>query len=700
MIRKLLMAAVFGMLSWPAVAQVENAVNKTDTISSSRIIDDMRRPEVKTQTGWLKLIKDDFIFKSVANTPDIIKTIQMLPGVTPGMEMKSDMYVRGGTGYDNLYLLDNAPVYQAGHCLGLYSVFNTDAVGTVDFYKSGFSSKYGGKTSSILDIGMKDGDLYSRRTDFSVGVTDGRFHTEGPMKEGKSSYNIGFRVGWVEAFLRPMLTRFNVDDAYFSTDVTRDGNYGFSDLNTKFTWLYGKSDKLSFNTFVSYDFMRMSRGDVSDDWNGNSRWGNAVSSLVWTHKATEKTSWTATAYLSDGVCDIYNRQVSNDSGQKTVSRDDNVSNVMETGVKMDVATKLHRHNFRYGAALSYHRYGAYRSSRESLSQDGSTLYDDADKVDIGRNAMGLSLYGEDEISVCRWFTANVGLRWQLYWATGKAYSSIEPRASVAFDISDPLTFKLSYSRMTQPDHLIYSYSFDFPGNFWMPSTKKMKPMSSNQFCAELDFRPDRVWFLTVSGFYKTLDNVSEYAGKTKLFPDQDSWETSFIQGRGKAYGVELYAEYRKGRYDLSASYTLSWSKRKFDEYVSSWFFDRFDNRNKFNLNLIYKAHELVNIYANWAFHTGNRLTLPTHYQSGSSSVVALAPNNYALPAYHRLDLGIDFKATSKKDRDYVVSFGCYNVYARKNPMYAYLESTAYNTWQIRLISILPVFPTFRYAMWF
>lgn len=694
-----------------------NTRERIDTIKSSIIIDDIRRPAVRSQTGMIKLIKDDFNFKSVLGTPDVMKTLQMLPGVAQGTEMKSDLYVRGGTGADNLYLLDNVPVYQTGHLLGMFSVFNTEMLSTVDFYKSGFPAKFGGRASSVVDVGIKEGDFHKTTGVFSAGVTDGRFQIEGPIKKGSSSYNIAFRHGWVEAVMRPLLTKFNVDGAYLSNDITKDGHYGFSDLDAKVSWILGSKDRVTFNTFLSFDYMMLSgEGDKEledyKDYDGNSIWGNGIISANWYHKSSSRTNFVATTYITDGICDIYHRSETVRGTDTRFERDDNVSNILDLGTKINSETRLKGHSLRYGASAVFHRYGAFRSSANHYETSSGFFVDDnSESSNNGRNALDLTAYGEDEMTLARWLNVNVGLRYQLYKVAGKAYNFLEPRVAVSFNFTRSTSLKLSYSRMNQPDHLIMSYMIDYPGNFWMPSTLKMKPMKSNQYTVELDFRPDRVWYVNAAGFYKNLKNVSEYFGSKTRFPDQNSWEALFAQGEGRAYGAEVYVELRKGKFDISGSYTLSWSERRHEIFSPEWYPDRFDNRHKICLNASYKANELVNVYINWNYHSGNRLTLMSYYYAESGwlpdenilrpvPISVTSPNNYSFPDYHRLDIGIDLKATNKWGNDYLVSFGCYNVYGRKNPMYAEIEESAYGGYGLRLTSVFTVLPTIRYTLFF
>ncbi len=713
LLRTIIITAVSLLQVLQASAQTQdgrrNSLYKTDTLKSSLIVEDIRKAGKSTQTGYLKLIQDDFTFKSVLNSPDVLKTLQMLPGVASGTEMKSDLYVRGGTGYDNLYLLENVPIYQPGHFLGMFSVFNTDMLSTVDFFKSGFPAEYGGRISSVTDVHIKEGDLNKKNSLFSIGVTDGRFMIDGPMTKGKSSYCIAFRQGWVEAFLRPMLGHFNVDAAYYSSSMTKEGNYAFSDLDAKLTWRLSATDKVTLNLFASYDFMKMTKSSKSyyDDKYGNSRWGNAVASATWHKTLTPATKFSLTGYVSDGLCDIYSNRKHFVVNKTEHVKTDNYTGTLDAGVKLNSTSILGWNTFTYGLSTGFRRYVAKR--KDVTETTGKNYHEiDVDRFDKGLNAAELAIFAEDEINPTRWFSVSAALRYQLFTTSGRTYNFLEPRAAVCLKPFKALSFKMSYSRMNQPDHLLSSYLLDLPGNFWMPSTKKMSPLMSNQYSAELDFRPNRTWYISLSGFYKDLKNVIEYFGQPSISPSIDTWETAYEQGKGRAYGAEFFAEFRKGKYDLSASYTLSWAERNFPQFKSGWYPDRYDNRNKISVNLIYKAHELINIYANWTYHTGNRLSLKSYYVpdkyvddlalydiNGSAS-----PNNYQFPAYHRLDIGIDFKATNRKGHDYLVSFGCYNVYGRKNPMYVTLEPYAYGGYALRLTSVFPVLPTFRYTMFF
>ena len=693
-----------------------------DVLDSAVVKDYRPRAENKTQSSMLSISKKDFKFKSVLSSPDVIKTLQMLPGVTPGNEMSSTMKVRGGTGNDNLYLMDNVPIYQSGHFLGLFSVFNTDVVKSVDFYKGGFPAQYGGRASSVVDVKLEDGNMKEHHSSFSLGFTDGRVQFEGPIKKDVLSYNVALRLGWVEAFMRPILMAVNTPDVSYSNDYTKDGNYAFADFNTKFTWLKDSRNKISFNAYVGYDFMGFSNAghldggyDILGPANQNvtskssfkdtHRWGNFLLSSVWENQMSDKRKMTLTAYVTDGYYNYIDRSITRTEEKKddVVIKRKSYDMELSTSSVLDVGAKLHfldrsinGHTLRYGASLVWHHFSPLEIDHKytEIAGQGKTneVYLEAGKR---YDSPELSLYAEDEMALSPVMHLNTGLRYMLFAVKRGVYNRLEPRVALSYVPTRRWSFKASYSEMNQPIHQIESYSSELPGSFWMPATRKMKPIHAMQVALEAEWRPNHMWFLNVAGFYKDMRHLYEYVGSRSSLPSPSKWETQFVEGRGRSYGLEFYGEFQNERWELSSAYTLSWSQRRFDALYDGWYRDRCDNRHNFVFNMVYKAHKLVDMYANWVFRSGNRYTLAA-YEGG----VRLEPYNYQMPAYHRLDIGIDFRAKHKKGDDYTVSLGVYNLYGRRNPIYLQRDQDVYQRPTLKLTSVFPVLPTIRYSRWF
>lgn len=704
----ILLLAFVTFMAMDAREKVRNK-EKRDTIASS-VITGLRSRI--TMMGHSHIPEKMFQARAVMSTSDLIKTLQTFPGVSPGTEMTSGLYVRGGTGADNLYMIDDVPLYQSGHFLGLYSSFNTDIINYVDFYKGPFPAKYSGRISSVVNAGIAEGNLTETKGQFSLAPTDGRFQVEGPMKKKGSSYNVALRLGWIEAFLRPLLNFMEVKDSYYSNENTRDGNYGFSDLNAKFCWRPTGMDKVSLNLYGGYDLMSLNYGQGVRE---TSHWGNAMMSVRWDHSGYGNLDFDLTTYFTDGFCDLIERTESNSTEGDVLStktRESNSSNFGNFGTKFNVRQNFGWNRIGYGANLALTVASpARRRTKETLFKKGN-----AEKESITFNSTRTSfttaIYIEDEMRPVEWFTAKAGLNLTSYAVRQAFYPSLEPRVLVIFKPGGLFSINASYSRMSQGEHLVSSSVIDMPGNFWMPMTAYHKPLKSDQVTFEMQLNKVGVWRLNVGGYYKTMKNLYEYVGKESYIPPVDAWESSYIGGLGRSYGMECSFDLTRKKLDLAASYTLSWTQRNFKEFWDGWYSDRFDNRHKFNLNLVWHLHSLIDVYANWSYRSGNRLNIPSHYsghlveRNGNmvlsySLVTSGEPNRFKMPDYHRLDVGIDFSAkNARKGRDYCVSLGIYNLYARKNPMYVKFDIDVYGKPQLIYTSIYPIIPTIRYSLHF
>ena len=682
---------------------------QNNEVLDSVVVTDYRpRSDKKTQTSMIKIDRKDFKFKAVLSTPDVIKTLQMLPGVTPGNEMSSTMNVRGGTGNDNLYLMDNVPLYQSGHFLGIFSVFNTDMVESVDFYKGGFPAQFGGRASSVVDVRMKDGDMQEQHGLFSIGVTDGRFQIEGPIKKDVLSYNVAIRYSWVEAFLRPILKAVYVPDVSYSNDYTRDGHYGFADLNAKFTWLRSSRDRITFNTYLGFDYMSYIDSDrkriggsstyEKSIYKDANRWGNALLSAVWERDLSEKRKVVSTYYVSDGYYSALYENVDKYMDYKSYSLESNISNILDIGAKLHFSDKtFSRHYLNYGASAVYHLFSPIAYDHSYVEIDKGRSNEKQSTYGRHYNSPEIALWAEDEFTLTPRLYLNAGLRYMLFVAKGKLYNALEPRLAVSYNPSRILSLKMSYSEMSQPVHQLEPFQSESPGAFWMPATSDMKPIRSRIVSAEAEWRPNHHLLLNFAGFWKNMKHLYEYTG-TNVLPSPAAWETEFTEGKGRSYGFEFYGEFQSERWDVSAAYTLSWSQRYFEAFYRDWYRDRYGNRHNLVLNGVYKAHKLIDLYATWVLRSGNRYTIPLYDGYGFYGE-SLYPNNFQVPTYHRLDVGINFRAKSvRKGRDYVVTFAVYNLYGRKNPFYITLTEDVYNRPSIKMTSIFPVLPSIRYSM--
>lgn len=690
-----------------------------DTINES-VVTALADPKRNaTQTG-LKRIDSSDINSGFAlfSTPDVIKTLQLMPGVASGTELLSGFYVHGGDGTDNLFLLDGVPIYQVSHLLGLFSSFNSDVIGSMDFYKSGFPARYGSKLSSVVDVTTRDGDFNEYHGTFAIGLIDGRFQFEGPLWKGKTSFNFGLRRTWTETISVPVIAYINYqensyDDYYGKSKSKVNLRYAFTDLNAKITHKFSKNSILSANFYTGRDLFKY-YDDYEREFDDGTydrdvmdvslSWGNVLGSLNWNHEFGDNMSMRNMAYYSGSLSGMgfSDRSIEIPGADVTdgVYMNSDVHNI---GIRSDFYHMPDpRHRLRYGGTVQYHIYSPNTTAKSDLVEEGKSqtyiAYADSLRYDTFEG----SVYAEDEIAVTDAFSVNAGLRYSIYATGGKIWHSLEPRLAMKYSFNDRIAAKASYTEMSQPSHLVSSLYLDLPTNAWLPSTAKIRPSRSREVAAGIYAELAHNMHLNVEGWYKHMYHLIEYAGAYNIFPPLNGWEEIYKNGQGRSWGTELDFGYDNGRTEVNVYYTLSWSQRKFDDFYPDWYRDRNDNHHKLTLMAKHKFGKRLEIYGAWNWHSGNRITMATHSADGKD--VYSEPNNVKLPDYHRLDLGLNFVKTTKRGNTSIWNLSIYNAYCRANPITAELdwrnlggEKFAYYGLSI---GIIPIVPTFSYTLKF
>lgn len=685
-----------------------------DTINGSVITALMDPQRNSTQTG-LKRIDNRTINSGFAlfSTPDVIKTLQMMPGVSSGTELLSGFYVHGGDGSDNLFLLDGVPVYQSSHLLGLFSAFNSDVISSIDFYKSGFPARYGSKMSSVVDITTKDGDFQEYHGLFSIGLIDGRFQLDGPVWKDKTSFNIGLRRTWTETVTLPLMAYLNKSNAPDKNDL----RYAFTDLNAGITHKFSDRSILSANFYTGNDVFRYLNDSFSQylDADGNREdknevldidlgWGNKVGSLNWDHEINDNISMSNKLYYSGSFSGFGYREEETRGSSYDMAGVSYANKVHTIGLKSDFFhMPASNHRLRYGgtAQLHYYRPSYVSQVEERLGKETFKYNPHVDSLKY--NTIEASVYGEDEVTVTDAFSVNAGLRYTLYHSSGKTWHSLEPRLAMKYTFNSRLTAKASYTEMSQPSHRISSLYLDLPTNMWLPSTERIRPSRSREVAAGLYSNISSALHLNVEGWYKHMYNLIEYAGPYTVFPPLSDWERGFKPGQGRSWGTELDFGYNDGRTEVNVYYTLSWTQRKFDDFYRGWYSDRNDNRHKLTLMARHKFSKRFELYGAWNYHTGNRITLSSH-QTPDGMNVFPEPNNVKLPDYHRLDVGMNFVRNTKRGNTSIWNLSVYNAYCRTNPIMAMEEYKSLGGKVIAnygsAMGIIPIIPTFSYTLKF
>lgn len=696
-----------------------------DTIMASMVTDRIDRDLNSTQTGLTRLdgkeLNRGF---ALFSTPDLVKTLQLLPGVTAGTELMSGLFVHGGTGGDNLFLLNGSSVYNTSHLIGLFSVFNPDVVGSVDFYKSGFPARYGGRISSVVDVTTRDGDLCDYHGVFSLGLIDGHLQLEGPLVKGRTSFQLGLRRTWLDAITIPALAIINHKNG---PDDRIRGNYAFWDLNAGITHHLDNGDVLRMVFFNGMDHLkagsyhksRMMDGLImrtgNESYDGALNWGSTTAGIIWNHNFTGNLVSKAGLYYSHNVSSVkYGGRIwSWDDGDNYTCAEEldrSGAHGIRAAADFDWEPSA-THHIRFGASWEHHAYlpgCSLRMWTESGQKD-----EEPARYDYGEQYRGEepSLYFEDEMELLPNLTANLGFRAALFIVEGRAYALPEPRAALRLDLSDAVALKASYVWMDQFEHLLQTTYIDLPTYLWLPATSGIHPMRSKQAAAGVYSRLPHGMHLDVEGFWKTMDHIYEYSGPSAIFPPVSRWESAFTEGQGRAYGAEVAFGWENDRTSVDVAYTLSWSERFFREFSDRWYPDRNDNRHKFNITATHKFSEHFEIYGGWVYHSGNRMSvgMQGRYYAAVELIdgnidyqfrrVFTGPNNIKFPDYHRLDIGMNFIKQRSDGKVRTWNLSLYNAYCRLNTVCVDI-SVENNEYRGRSYGLIPIIPAFSYSIRF
>lgn len=674
----------------PSSAQMHSApqdkvIEKNDTIKATYITAVREKMKNTTQTGLMRISSKTLrAGYAVMGTPDVIKTLQTLPGVAVGNELMSGLFVHGGDGHDNLFILDGVPIYNISHFGGFFSTFNTDVLDNLDFYKSGFPARFGGKMSSVVDVETKEGDMNEFHGNLSLGLIDGRFQLEGPLQKGKTSFNVGIRRSWMDYIIKAGMWVGSKNDDFKDGS---DGSYFMRDFNARLTHKFSADKILNVNFFEGRDRLKSGMEDDDTSMDIVTDWGSVLASANYQHKLSNGVKGKFLAYFSQSKSDTGYKLGMTQKNEDTIFNlkmdDDNASYVRDLGLNYHIDWYPDSYNHvRAGLDAVLHN---YRSNRVYTQ---SQVYSKKDKTEISRTntkgdenishkAFEPSVFVEDEIFLRYNLTLNAGIRYTMFATKGKNWHSLEPRMAFKWLLSRKVAAKMSYTRMSQFAHLVSAMYIDLPTDAWMPTTSTIRPMFSDQIAGGIYSNPTEHIKFNVEFWYKTMENLLSYNGTNAFYPPLTDWESSFTEGKGRSYGLETEFTYSAEKFSFSAYYTLSRSERKFEALYYDWFRDRNDNRHKINLVSTFKLGRNIDMFVNWNYHSGNRVTFPTHViqdpNSGDIHYIYNAPYNTELPDYHRLDLGFNFNKKTKRGNLLTLNLSVYNAYNHLNAAFAMVK---------------------------
>ncbi len=591
---------------------------------------------------------------------DIIKTLQLKPGISSGSEGSSGLFVRGGSNDQNLIVLDEALVYNANHLFGLFSVFNSDAVKDVKIYKGGFPAQYSGRLSSVLDVRLKEGNNQKFSGSGGIGLISSRLTLEGPIQKGKSSFIVSGRRTYVD-LITNQINNANADNPDYNTIP----GYSFYDLNTKVNFKLGEKDVLYLSGYFGRDVF----GFNSDLFNFDFNWGNTTGTARWNHIYNSKWFSNTTLTFSD-----YQYNISNSITGFTFSVG---SNIKDVNLKHDIYFSPNpNHEIKAGVSGTHHRFVVGRL--KAGSDDGLVSFSSGQDL----SAVEYGAYISDDWQISPALKAHIGFRLSGFTSDGATYLSPEPRLALRYLLNEKLALKASYARMSQFVHLISNSAISLPTDVWYPSTANVKPQTSDQVALGWSWELGKDFVFTNEYYYKWLGNQIDFKDHAQLFAN-NNLEGEFTFGDGFAYGTELSLEKNFGRLTGWVGYTLALIRRgNFADIMGGRYFSpRHDRRHDISVVGMFEVNRWLTVTATWVYGSGDLTWLPggrglfQDIPGGTSTPVFPIygdRNTFRVPDYHRMDLGIVIKFFPKwGENDLTISV--YNVYDRRNAYFLYLE---------------------------
>jgi outer membrane cobalamin receptor len=659
---------------------------------------------------------------------DVLKAIQLLPGVQNGSEGSAGMYVRGGGPDENLLLLDGVPVYNVNHMMGFFSVFNPDALKNVTLYKGSFPAHFGGRLSSVVDIRMKEGDMQKYHGNVSVGLISTKLNFEGPIVKDKLSFNLSFRRTYSDLLMKPALWIAKTQ----MEGVNRlNAGYYFYDLNAKLNWKISDKDRLYLSFYSGDDaiYLKIKNKDYSyndvqyqNHINMNWKWGNMLASLRWNHVMSQKLFMDAsinyTQYrhnLGMGITEENIFEQYNNTSLKDEFSMAYKSGINDLTAKFDFDyTPLPNHEIRFGGNYTYHQFRPEVQAMKIV--EGNEVEMDTMAGSPKVFAHETALYVEDNMSFGDIFRVNAGVHYSTFTVEGKTYQSVQPRLSTSVMLASNLSLKAGYAYMTQYVHLLSNSSLSLPTDLWVPVTKNIVPMNAHQVSLGAFYELPKLFDISIEGYYKTMDNLLEYKDGASFFGSSENWENKVCMGKGWAYGVEFLVQRSFGKTTGWIGYTWAHAKRQFDREgmvinQGKVFPAKYDRRHDLSITVQHKFNDRIDLSGTWVFSSGNCGTLGTQIYEGLvdnwgnvPSINALERNNFRMGNYHRLDLSVNFHK-QKKHGVRTWNISVYNVYNHNNPFIVYTdyrwdEATQKEKRVLMQASLFPIIPSVSYSFKF
>ncbi|MFT7612061.1 MAG: hypothetical protein ACI9J3_001010 [Parvicellaceae bacterium] len=641
--------------------KVENIDEVVITAEKSRQEKELRSGDMSTTKLQMEQIKN---LPSLGGEVDIIKVIQLLPGVQGGTEGSTGMFVRGGDADQNLVLLDEATVYNIGHLFGFFSVFNADAIRDMTMIKGGFPSNYGGRLSSILDIRMKDGHDNKIHGAGGIGLLSSRITLEGPILKNKASFLISARRTYIDKVLKLA----NLFVPYYFYDLNGKAQYKINDKNRLFYSIYYGKDVLAFDGQDVDDQSDPAEQDTSAADLGlgfGFNLANLTNTVRWNHIYGDKLFSNVSLISTAFNYDINGKLGSNNIAIR--------SNIFDLGAKADWDYfKNSDLKIKFGTSFISH---VFKPNIVSTAGDVSEFLESSAGDKLYTQEFGVYAHADQDIMPL--WKIKYGLRVSGSFLKGRTYAGLEPRFSTRYMLNNKTSIKASYSRMKQYMHRVSSSTVALPTDLWYPVTANIAPQISDQVAVGYNMLFEKIGTsLTIEGYYKWLQNLIEYREGANLILN-NNFENELLQGNGDAWGGELLLQKNKGRFNGWISYTISWATRDFDELNGGRaFWAKYDRRHSISVVGNFDISKRITFSAVWVYQTGSRFTaqigqyfMPNSTLTGLDIIpIYTDRNEVQMSPSHRLDLNLTIHSREKEKKfKSEWSFGCYNLYNQAQP---------------------------------
>ncbi|MBY5959363.1 TonB-dependent receptor [Membranicola marinus] len=605
--------------------------------------------------------RDAEVLPALFGEIDIIKTLQLKPGISSGTEGSSNLFVRGGSGDQNLVLFDGVNIYNPSHLFGFFSTFNNDALSSVDVFKGGFPAAYGGRLSSVIDVQSKTPDSGKLNGSGGIGLISSRLTLEGPVIKDKVSFLVSGRRTYADLFTE-MVNQFRDG----KPDITPIPRYRFYDLNAKLSFQISDRDEITLSGYQGADIF----GFTNDLFKFDFEWGNRAVSLQWTHGFSDRIYMNAALFGTN-----YKYSILNQAGEFDFNLGSDIS---DRGIRWNLfIDHLAGHYLHAGAQWINHKFNVGRFKA------GSTTDNIAFSAGSSPKGNEFAAFVSDQFALLDHIKLNLGFRYSGFTGTDNFYHNLEPRFGINVSLNERINLKSSYARMNQYVHLIANNGISLPTDIWYPTTEQIKPQKSDQFVIGLNYLLSSSYLLTHEYYYKTFQNQIELKNHAQIFANANL-EQEFTFGDGYAYGTEVGIEKQVGDWRGWLGYTLAWVRRGnfADIEGGDYFSPQFDRRHDFSAVSTYKLNNKWTISGTFVYGSGDKAWLPggrfslqdiDSYNSFPMVPLYGKRNTITIPGYHRLDVSV-IRSWESSWGKHNLNISFYNLYNRRNPYFLYLDS--------------------------